>query len=99
MYHRFEETPFINELGQTIKVGDQVVAVSTGYSHRINITKGMYLGRRGNKPQVLVVETTYQWVDAEGNKSRWAKPGSKREVLHSTTRKTNLPCGRIFLMP
>jgi hypothetical protein len=37
------EQPFTNEFG-TINVGDVVVAVTTGYSHRVSVIKGRYLG-------------------------------------------------------
>ena len=37
------EQPFTNEFG-TVNVGDVVVAVTTGYSHRVSVKKGRYLG-------------------------------------------------------
>ena len=37
------EQPFTTEFG-TVNVGDVVVAVTTGYSHRVSVKKGRYLG-------------------------------------------------------
>ena len=37
------EQPFTNEFG-TINVGDTVMVVTTGYSHRVSVNKGRYLG-------------------------------------------------------
>lgn len=37
------EQPFTNEFG-TINVGDTVIAVTTGYSHNVSVSKAKYLG-------------------------------------------------------
>lgn len=37
------EQPFTNEFG-TINVGDTVMAVTTGYSHNVSVSKAKYLG-------------------------------------------------------
>jgi len=39
------KVPFTNSLDQVLNPGDDVVVVTTGYAHRVNITSGKYLGR------------------------------------------------------
>ena len=46
--NKFEAAPFTNELGQTINIGDRIICVSTGYSHRISVREGVYTGLRIN---------------------------------------------------
>lgn len=36
--------PITGLFGQEINVGDTVVSVTTGYSHRVNVRKGKYVG-------------------------------------------------------
>lgn len=40
----FNVEPFVNHIGQTLNSGDRVVAVTTGYSHRVNTFEGIFEG-------------------------------------------------------
>lgn len=40
---------FENDIGQTVRPGDEVIIVTTGYSHSVNTRKGVYLGRKGEQ--------------------------------------------------
>lgn len=40
----FKSDSFTNSIGQTINPGDRVVAVTTGYSHRVNVYEGQFGG-------------------------------------------------------
>lgn len=80
---KYDEVSFVNHFGQTINVGDQVVAVTTGYRHSVSVRKAVYLGRRGNNPIVMLVENK---VVRDGNE--W--------VRRTVTRRRTLPRGRIY---
>jgi hypothetical protein len=57
-----EEVEFTNDLGQVINPGDEVVIVTTGYSHRVSTNKGIYRGLvNGGASIVKQVKTSY-WV-------------------------------------
>jgi len=45
----FSAEPFTNSIGQTLNPGDKVVAVTTGYGHRVSVFEGVFEGvYRGN---------------------------------------------------
>lgn len=50
----FDLTDFVNEIGQTVKVGDDVVIV-THCTGSVGIGKGRYAGRRGDDDNVRVL--------------------------------------------
>lgn len=48
--------PFTNKEGQVINPGDKVVTIATGYSHRIKVRIGTYVGlSKGKNPTVEVL--------------------------------------------
>jgi hypothetical protein len=40
----FSAESFINDIGQTLQPGDKVVAVTTGYGHRVSVFEGVFEG-------------------------------------------------------
>lgn len=40
----FKEKVWINSIGQAIQPGDDVIFVTTGYSHNVNVRRGRFLG-------------------------------------------------------
>jgi hypothetical protein len=46
--NQINEVEFKNSIGQTIKTGDEIVIITSGYAHRVNINRGTYLGRHGS---------------------------------------------------
>jgi hypothetical protein len=67
--------------GGVVNVGDTVMVVTTGYSHRVNINKGKYIGYtlNGNvkKAKVEINSEVKEWFHKE-TKERfsWSKHGS-----------------------
>jgi hypothetical protein len=72
-----------NNLGQTIKPGDEVVIVTTGYSHRVSISKGEYLGKKNNGCSCRVVEhrTKYRFKETGEELGWWYDHATKRGVM------------------
>lgn len=52
---------FTNDIGQVINPGDEVVIVTTGYSHQVSTHKGTYIGchTNGGTQCVKKVKTSY----------------------------------------
>lgn len=47
---------FTNNIGQVIKPGDKIICITTGYSHRVQVRQGTYLGlSKSGKPSVEVL--------------------------------------------
>jgi hypothetical protein len=46
---KFIATPFTNELGQEIKVGEQIVAVSSRYARGFRVYEGIFAGLSAEK--------------------------------------------------
>jgi hypothetical protein len=64
-----EEIEFKNDLGQTIKPGDEVVIVTTGYSHSVSTNKGTYVGMvNGGASIVKQVKTSYYSFKSNGER-------------------------------
>lgn len=64
-------TEYKNHLGQVIQPGQKVIAITTGYSHRVTISEAVYLGNRGKS---VVVEKTNQRT---GSKLRRTLPSGR----------------------
>jgi hypothetical protein len=71
--------PITGVFGDEINVGDTVMLVSTGYSHRVNVKKGKYVGyiqSTGNYPRRarIEVESTRSFqVKPDGTEFNWSK--------------------------
>ncbi len=107
---KFIEAPFTNKFG-TVNVGDTVVAITTGYSHRVRMRKAKYVGYiestdwRGNtieKVKLEVEDTRNAWflkgTDTEWkwDYKTWREMQDKIETRKVPyTRKTTLQLNRI----
>lgn len=73
--------PFTNEFG-TVNVGDTVMAVTTGYSHRVSVSKAKYVGYiesvgwRGNTVKKVK-------LDVEATRTAWFFKGTDNEFKWS----------------
>jgi len=85
-----EEIEFKNDLGQTIKPGDEVVIVTTGYSHSVSTNKGTYVGMvNGGASIVKQVKTSYYAFKSNGERvprSWWNEMYAEQRALVSDGR-------------
>ena len=60
-----KEVEFTNNLGQVIKPDDEVVIITSGYNHRVNIRQGVYLGTKNDNASCRVTEyhTKYRFKE------------------------------------
>ena len=68
-------------VGGIVNVGDKVVVITTGYSHRVNVKEGTYLGyiegAYGKRAKVEIVEKTRVFVhNKTGENYNYWKHGS-----------------------
>lgn len=72
-----------NRLGQVIKPGDEVVIVTTGYSHSVSINKGEYLGKKneGCSCRVQETRTHYRFKETGEEMTAWYTDAEKRGLL------------------
>jgi hypothetical protein len=65
--------------GEQVQVGDQVMVVTTGYSHRVNVRKGIYKGyvdtgmgwRKSKKAKIEINTTRSIQVKPDGTEFNW----------------------------
>jgi len=104
------EAPIKGALGTEINVGDAVMVVTTGYSHRVSVKKGVYKGYiqgsyYNQRARVEIEEFHTVWVKPDGNEFDWSKDyqaSTWKEVRPTLitktapyTRKTTLNLNRI----
>ena len=73
--------PIKGALGNDVNVGDTVMVVTTGYSHRVSVSKGKYVGyiegtgysRGQKKARIEVEESRSIWVKPDGTDFNWNK--------------------------
>lgn len=76
------EAPLTGALGTTVNVGDTVMVVTTGYSHNVYVTKGVYKGYiqgsyYNQRARVEVERTRHFWAHKEtGEVYSYTKHGS-----------------------
>lgn len=101
------EKEWVSDFG-TIQVGDPVVVITEGYSHRISIRKGTYLGyidqgtcywNKKPKYGVKVLVEKERWSYFVGDKEvKWNHPDGKgRNVKY--VGETTLQLNRIIPLP
>lgn len=89
------EAPIKGALGTTINVGDTVMVVTTGYSHRVNVKKGVYKGYiegsyNTQRARVEVEEQHNFWVLKEtGEEYSYTKHGSFSDIHEKLARKSS----------
>lgn len=90
------EAPIKGIFGESVNVGDEVMVVTTGYSHRVNVTKGKYLGyiESGGyykqRAQVAVERKSFIQVKPDGTEFNWKKDYHRDtwpEISKTLTRK------------
>ena len=90
------EAPIKGVFDEEVQVGDQVMIVTTGYSHRVSIAKGKYLGYiegsgyYNQRAQVAVETTRYAQIKPDGTEFNWDKDYHKdtwEEVKKTLIRK------------
>ena len=71
------EAPIKGALGTEVNVGDTVMVVTTGYSHRVSVRKGIYRGYiEGKYNKRARIETEAQrnvYVNPDGTDFNWNK--------------------------
>lgn len=76
------QAPIAGVFGEQVQVGDQVMVVTTGYSHNVSVRKGIYKGyiestsgwRKGDKKAKIEVNTTRSiQVKPDGTEFCWNK--------------------------
>jgi hypothetical protein len=72
------EAPIKGALGTEVNVGDTVMVVTTGYSHRVSVNKGIYKGyiegKYNNKRARIEVEAERNvYVKPDGTDFIWSK--------------------------
>ena len=98
-YSELVVEPFTNSIGQVINPGDKVVAVTTGYGHRVRVITGVFEGvRRQKEGKKQIVGTRVGSVPVKYEERvfcehdevayDWTKPYGERMV--KTGRKYNL---------
>jgi hypothetical protein len=69
--------PIKGALGNEVNVGDTVMVVTTGYSHRVSVNKGKYVGyiqSSGQQRARIEVESTRTFqVKPDGTEFSWSK--------------------------
>jgi hypothetical protein len=92
--------PIMGLFGQEINVGDTVVLVTTGFSHRVNVRKGKYVGyvestgSYSRRARVEVDSTRSFQVKPDGTEFNWKKDYDSKTwstVKDTLTRRTE-PC-------
>ena len=64
-----EVVEFTNDIGQVIKPGDEVVIVTTGYSHNVSTNKGTYVGlTNGGASIIKQVKSRYYVLKSTGER-------------------------------
>jgi hypothetical protein len=92
--------PIKGALGNEVNVGDTVMVVTTGYSHRVSVKKGKYVGyiQSGSyqRARIEVDSTRSFMVKPDGTEFSWSKDydsATWKEMQPTLTRKTE-PCIR-----
>ena len=76
------QAPIKGVFGEEVQVGDQVMVVATGYSHRVTVRKGIYKGyiesqqgwSKGHKKAKIEINTTRNiQVKPDGSEFIWRK--------------------------
>ena len=62
--------PFKNDLDQTINPGDEVVIVTTGYSHSVSTNKAVYLGMHPNGGVSCEKQVKQSWHVFKGTEEK-----------------------------
>lgn len=91
------EEPFVNFIGQTISPGDKVVAVTTGYSNRVNIITGVFEGvRRTNSEKRTIVGSRIGGIPVKRTRVVYTEDEEHSEMRYDYTARKTVPSGRKY---
>lgn len=97
---KYLQEDFTNEIGQVIRPGQRIVAVSQGYNHSIGVAQGTYLGLRKNSNGSVRSVTVQLSITATGYQVNGKKVGSNVSGAswgkYSDIRTVTLPRKRIY---
>ena len=62
---------FTNEFGQTIRPGDEVVYVGTGYGHSVRVNKGKFAGVYYSMGRYYLKDEKGQYIRDENGKAQY----------------------------
>jgi hypothetical protein len=89
---------FTNHLEQVIFPDQKVIIVTTGYSHRVSVRQGIYVGLSPSGRAICeYVSNETVWLQADGTEGRRWKSGAKSAGQRPFKRRTSLPAGRIYI--
>lgn len=96
-YSEFIAEPFTNSLGQVINPGDKVVAVTTGYGHRISIITGVFEGvRRKKDGKKQIVGTRIGSVPVTWHERVYDENGEYEETKYDWGLYKRIPTGKRY---
>lgn len=92
---------FTNHIGQVINEGDEVIVVTTGYSHSVDVRKGIFLGvQESGGVQYLGEFEEWIWIDTRTGKNEgwYANIDPKFREYKKTVvkRKSTLQLNRVY---
>jgi hypothetical protein len=91
--------PFTNKEGQVINPGDKVVTIATGYSHRIKVRIGTYVGlSKGKNPtvEVLTKNVVGYWYNGKNIGYYAARDRGIAVSYQDVLTKVTLTSGRVY---
>lgn len=94
---KLQEISYTNDIGQIINPGDTVIGIATGYSHRVTVYHGVFVGVTNGNPSVIVDATKFGWWD--GDKQVGYSKGSALKIKPTTRkikRRTTFKLGRVY---
>ena len=91
------EQSWKNSIEQVLSPGDPVVVIASGYSHSVNVRKGVFLGTVNGDPCVVSDHRMFgYWLNGKNvGYENHDKPGVK-SGYGVVKRKSTLPAGRVF---
>jgi hypothetical protein len=97
--NEFSAESFTNSIGQILNPGDKVVAVTTGYGHRVNVFEGVFEGvyrgpeREGKHP---ITGTRVGQVPVNWNERVYSETGEHVETYFDWKLYKSVPTGRRY---
>jgi hypothetical protein len=90
------EEPFVNSIGQTINPGDTIVAITTGYSHRVSTFTGVFKGVRRSKQTGEIVGSSIEQIPYINTSFDYRDDGEQVEKRYNINARQYEPTGRRY---
>ena len=87
---------YVNDLGQTLEPGDDVVFVTTGYGHRVSIETGKFEGVYRNLESKKIAGTRIGTVPIHTNERVFCEDGEFPETKWDWTERKSIATGRRY---